>query len=230
MTVAGKLLGSVALVLVLVDGGVSAESISSVADILPDTRIAKYLYSAEQINGMYQVGVVWDRKLSLQQECKAQHVVRPKTLALLQRIDFPEDSEHPVEGAWRHRFEFERCGETKVYNAILVAKRGQKPTVTPYLPGETHASPILVRDAMMAAFVAATATLPAGADVKGCKDIGLVDMAVTQEPQTPSGQEDVGRGVWKERWTFAVCGVSTSSVITFVPDRRGGASFSAAAR
>jgi hypothetical protein len=228
MTIAGKLVGSVALAAVLANGGVSAESISDISEIHPDTRVAKYLYSAGQIDEMYQVGVIWDRRLSLQQDCKSQHVVRPRTLALLQRIDFPDDSEHPVEGAWRHRFEFERCGETKIYNAIFVAKRGQKPAMSPYVPGETRASPILVRDAMMAALVTAIASLPTGTNVKGCKDMSLSDMTVTQEPQNPT--DGVGRDPWKERWTFSVCGNSASSVITFVPDGRGGTSFSAAAK
>lgn len=228
MIVVDKLIGSMALVLVLANAGVSAESISNISDIRPDTRVAKYLYSQEQINEMYQVGVMWDRKLSLQQDCKTQYVVRPKTLALLKPIDFQDDSEHPMDGVWRHRLELDRCGQTKIYNAIFIAAKGQKPAVSPYFPGETHASPILVRDAMMASFVAATATLLAGTTVKGCKDINLIDMAVTQEPSNPT--DGVGRDPWKERWTFSVCGNSASSVITFVPDGLGGTSFSAAAR
>ena len=143
-----------------------------------------------------------------------------RTLALLQRIDFPDDSEHPVEGAWRHRFEFEHCCETKIYHAIFVAKERTETGGVAVCAGRDAASPILVRDAMMAALVTVVASLPTGTNVNGFKDVSFVDMTVTQEPQNLTN--GVGRDPWKERWTFSVCGNSASSVITFVPDGRRG--------
>lgn len=203
------------------------ETVSDVSELRPGTLVSRYMFSEEQMNELYKVGVYWDGKLGIRPDCKNQYQVHPKTVALIQRINLPEDKSHPIEGVWRHRFAFERCGETKTYNAIFVAKNGEKPQVYPYFPGETNASPLLVRDAMMAAYVAAIAKRQKNGDGQECKDLQVADMVVAEQPHDVAEGGAVLRQVWKERWMFSGCGSATTVTMTFTPDSKGGTSFSA---
>jgi hypothetical protein len=203
------------------------ETVSDVSDLRPGTRVSRYVFSEDQMSELYKVGAYWDRKLGIQLDCKTQYRVHSKTLALIQRIDLPEDQDHPIKGVWRHRFAFERCGEMKTYNAIFVAKNGEKPQVHPYFPGETNASPLLVLDAMMAAYVTAIERRRKDGNGQDCKDLQVADMAVAEQPHDVVDGGAKLRQTWKERWTFSGCGSATTVTMTFTPDGKGGTSFSA---
>jgi hypothetical protein len=203
------------------------EIVSDVSELRPGTRVSRYMFSEEQMSELYKVGVYWDKKLGIQLDCNTQYQVHPKTLALIQRVDLPEDKSHPVKGVWRHRFAFERCGEIKTYNAIFVAKNGEKPQAHPYFPGETNASPLLVLDAMVAAYVTAIGKRRKDGDGQECKDLQVADMAVVEQPHDVAEGGAVLRQIWKERWTFSGCGSTTTVIMTFTPDGKGGTSFSA---
>jgi len=130
-----------ALLAVATCAPVLAEVLNTVKDLKPGTKIFAYVFSHEQMEELYKVGVFWDKKLGLQQNCKSQFHIKPVEFVILAPINLPENELHPVEGAWKHRFEFERCGDTKIYNAIFVSKKGTKAELRPYFPGTSKASP-----------------------------------------------------------------------------------------
>jgi hypothetical protein len=196
-----------------------AETITDASKIKPGTRAFTYLFTRDQTAEMQRVGLVWDRELGLQQGCKEQYRMQARGITLASPIELPENKPHPVRGSWILRFTFERCGETKIYNALFTAKGGDKPEAKPYFPGITNASPQLVRDAMHGAVVAAAAKL-AKQGAKDCKVLQVFDMRVVN----PSKQG----GPWQEGWTFQGCGARAEVKVVFTPDGKGGAYYSAA--
>lgn len=194
-----------------------AETLTNVSQLKPGTRMFGYLFSAERIAELHPVGVFWDRKLRLQQACKGQFRVKPVSMILANTIHLPQDRPHPVKGVWMLRFGFERCGETKIYNALFTAKNGAQPEVRPYFPGVTNASPQLVHDAMQGARSMASIKLIKQGGARDCKDLQLIDMRVTRPLS----------GSWQETWTFQACGTVLDIALTFTPDGKGGARYSA---
>jgi hypothetical protein len=183
------------------------------------SRLTAYLYSKEQIGELYAVGRQWDRKLGLQQVCKSPYNIQPLSLFLLKAIDFPEGKSHPVAGSWQHRFVFERCGKRMTYNAVFVARPGDKPEVRPHVPGTTNASMQQVSEALKTAIPAAQVRLAKRA--RNCKEADLIDTKLTHPPSTPA---ETGKpaGRWEETWTFRGCSQDVEVHITFTPDGKGG--------
>jgi len=214
-----------ALIAVATCTPVIAEVLTTVKDLKPGTKIFAYMFSHEQMEELYKVGVFWDKKLGLQQNCKSQFHVKPIGFVILAPINLPENEAHPVEGAWKHRFEFERCGDTKIYNAIFVSKKGTKPELRPYFPGTSKASPQLIHDAMTLAVSSASFKLKEKG-VKECKDMVVADMRVTQMPHEVVERGTVYPGVWQESWTFVGCGQPVDVLINFTPDGKGGTNYS----
>jgi hypothetical protein len=148
---------------------------------------------------MYRLGVEQDKKLGLQADCKSQYNIKPVGLVVLSPIDFPEDKQNPTKGVWKARYELNRCGDSKVYNALFVANsNGEAPNPRAYYPGSTNASPVLVKDAMLSA-ISVTAVR---SGLKDCKDISVFDMRVTEPAHNVIEGEKTFKGVWKEIWTF----------------------------
>lgn len=203
-----------------------AETLSSIKDLKPGTKFFKYFFSREQSSDLYKVGVFGDKKLGLQQGCKSQYQVKPKGFAILAPINFPEDKSHPIEGAWKHSFKFERCGEMKIYNAIFVAKKGATLEVKPYFPGETIASPQLISDAMKGAVLAASVKIKKDKNAPECKELIISDMKVTETPHNVVESDKTISGAWQENWTFWGCGRSINVLMDFVPDGKGGTIYS----
>lgn len=183
------------------------------------SRLTAYLYGKEQIGELYSVGRQWDKKLGLQQDCKGPYNIQPAGLFLLKPIDFPEGKPHPVAGAWQHRYVFERCGKRMTYNAIFVARSGEKPETRAHVPGNTNASALLIADTLKGAYPAALLRLSKRA--KDCKQADLIDTRLTQPPRVPA-EADKGGGRWEEVWTFRGCGHDVELPITFTPDGKGG--------
>jgi hypothetical protein len=202
-----------------------AETAATPADLKPESRIFRYLYSPQQSETMFRIGQYWDRNLNLQQDCKTDFQVKPIAVVIVAPIEFDAGEPDPHSGAWKHRFRFERCGESRIYNALFVARAGDKPDARPYFPGESIVSVRLMRDALPAGLSVAGKHLPA--DGAPCKQIVLADTEVTQPPH---GEEQAGRlisGVWQERWHFTGCGGSTRVLMHFVPDGNGSTDFRA---
>ncbi len=202
------------------------EKPANISGLKPGTRIFSYVFSKDQISEIYLVGLYCDKRLALQQGCKGRHNVKPIGLSLIEPINLPNGKAHPVEGRWKITFSFERCGQTKIYNALFIAKNGQKPEVKPYFPGITNASPILLYDAMKGAYPAASIKLTKQNGNKSCKDLDIADMRITQQAHdTVEGGKTIS-GVWQEKWTFAGCGKHVDIHIDFMPDGAGGTNYS----
>lgn len=183
------------------------------------SRLTAYLYGKEQIGALYEIGRQWDKKLGLQQDCKSQYNIQPLNLFLLKGIEFPEGKDHPVAGSWQHRFVFERCSKRMTYNAVFVARPGDKPEVRPHVPGNTNASMQQVSEALKAAAPAALARLAKRA--RNCKEAELIDTRLTHPPREPK-EADKPAGHWEEAWTFRGCGHDIELSVVFTPDGKGG--------
>jgi len=212
-----------------VENLMASESLASALDLKHGTKIFSYLSSHEQMEAMYRVGVSWDRRLGLQQDCRQQYRVNPLSLRVISPISLPEGQSVPTTGQWVCRFGFERCGETKIYNAMFVAKDGIKPEVAASWPGVTNASPQLISDAMLTAAVKASTKLKQeqGIECKDSKDIIISDMEITQQPHDLVESGKTYAAEWQERWSFIACGQPVDILIDFVPDGKGGTYFHA---
>ncbi len=186
------------------------------------SRLTAYLYGKEQIGELYTVGRQWDRKLGLQQDCKGPYNIQPVGLFLLKAIDFPVDKPHPVAGIWQHRYVFERCGKRMTYNAVFVARPGDKPETRPHVPGNTNASALLLADTLKGAHPAALLRLAKRA--KNCKEAEHIDTKLTHPPREAK-DADKPAGHWEEAWTFRGCGHDVELPITFTPDAKGGTQY-----
>jgi hypothetical protein len=183
------------------------------------SRLTAYLYGKEQIGALYEVGREWDKKLGLQQDCKGPYNIQPAAVFLLKPIDFPEGKPHPVAGAWQHRYVFERCGKRMTYNAVFIARKGEKPETRPHVPGNTNASALLLADTLKGAHGAALLRLSKRA--RDCRQAELIDTKLTRPPrETLEADKPIGQ--WEEAWTFRGCGHDVEVPITFSPDGKGG--------
>lgn len=188
------------------------------AEPLDNKAALDYVRSKPMLETMYRLGVAEDQKLGLQAGCKSQYQVRPSATLVLSPIAFAQGKADPVKGVWLSRYQLERCGESKVYNALFSARDGQAPASRPFFPGSTNAGPVLVNDAMRAAVsTATTAGVP-----QGCKNAFVYDMRVTQPARDLTEQGVTMKGVWDEMWTFSMCGKLVDVPMTFIPDANGG--------
>lgn len=182
-------------------------------------RLTAYLYGKEQIGALYEVGRQWDKKLGLQQDCKGPYNIQPAGLFLIRPIDFPEGKPHPVAGVWQHRYVFERCGKRMTYNAVFVARPGDKPEARAHVPGNTNASALLLADTLKGAYPAALLRL--AKRNKDCKAADLIDTRLVHPPREAKSA-DPPTGHWEEAWTFRGCGHDVELPIAFTPDGKGG--------
>jgi hypothetical protein len=201
-----------------------AETVNATNDLLQSPKTAAYMYARPMMENMYRLGVAQDRKFGLQTECKTQYQVKPVSISVLAPIEFPDDKPHPSKGVWNFRYQFERCGEGKVYNAIhLAADNGQAPAVRPYYPGTSNANLVLIKDAMTAALVGAMVR----SGLKDCKEIDVFDMKVSEPPHDVTDGGKTLKGVWTEAWTFRLCGQLVEVPMVFTPNpTTGGTNYS----
>ncbi len=196
-----------------------AETVNTTADLQNNKKTVAYVYSRPMFEAMYRLGVEQDRKFGLKLDCKSQYTVKPFIMIVLSPIDFPDDKRHPIKGLWLSRYQLERCGESKVYNALFMANSmGEAPAAHAYHPGSTSASPVLVKDAMLSAITGALVR----SGLKDCKEIDVFDMRVTEPPHNVVEGDKTFKGVWNEIWTFRMCGQMVDVAMTFIPDAKGG--------
>lgn len=206
--------------MLFLSGIACAETISSTAELSNSRKIIAYMNSYPMMKSMYELAVEQDRKFGIQQNCTAQYHVLPYSLSVYQPIDFPDNKHHPTKGIWNCRYQIERCGETKFYNALFtVTGNGDTPPSSyANYPGNTNASPLLIRDAMSLALV--NASFKSGH--RDCKEIDVFDMQVIEPHHDVVAAGKTFKGVWKEKWIFRVCGKMVDVDISFVPDANGG--------
>jgi len=145
---------------------------------------------------------------------------------LLEPIVLPEDKTHPTAGVWQHRFAFKRCGEQKIYNAVFVSENGEQPKVIPYFPGTTSASGQLLHDTLTSALTAGFVKLKSKGIKKNCRDLKLIDTELMKPPHDVVESGITTKGVWNEDWTLRGCEETVKVAVTFIPNGRGGTSFS----
>ncbi|HEY8084902.1 MAG TPA: hypothetical protein VIE69_04795 [Methylophilaceae bacterium] len=197
-----------------------AETVNATGELANNSKTMSYITGSQtSFNAVRQLGIAQDHKLGLQLDCKTEYKVKPVSAAVLAPINFPDSQQNPVSGVWSLRYELQRCGESKIYNAIFVANAdGSAPTPHPFYPGTSYSSPILIKDAMRSALP--SAMIKSGD--RQCKDLDMLDMRVTQEPHDVIEGDKTSKGVWNETWTFLLCGKPVDTDITFVPDATGG--------
>lgn len=200
-----------------------AEVLNSPADLQNNPRLKAYLWSRPMNEMLFRLGQAQDQQLGIQTSCQSETQVKPMGLVILSPIELPNTEQTPSAGAWLSRYEFTRCGESKIYNALFSVN----PTTgeiehEAYIPGNTMANPLLVRDAMASALISATAR----SNMQHCKDVTVFDMQVTDAPRTvqTNGTRTLGGG-WREKWIMNVCGKTVDVPITFTPSRSGGTTF-----
>jgi hypothetical protein len=214
---------ALAVVLLLVAPPLRSESLDNLAALKPGSRLAAYFFGRDQIQDLYAIGRRWDSKLGLK-DCNGAYNVQPINLYLLKPIDLPEGKAHPASGAWQHRYAFERCGKRTIYNAIFVARTGEKPEPRPHVPGTTNASPLLIADTLKGAYPAALSRLGRTQRAKDCREVDLIDTRLTQPPRNRVA--DNPASPWEEVWTFRGCGHEVEIPVTFMPDGKGGTVYS----
>ena len=186
------------------------------------SRLAANFHGKEQIAAHNEDARQWDRKLGLQQDCKGPYNIQPLSIFLLKPIDFPEGKPHPVTGSWQHRYVFERCGKRMTYNAVFVARNGEKPEAKPHYPGTANASMQQIAEALKVAAPAALLRLAKRS--KNCKAAELIDTQLTHAPRE-AREADKPVSHWEETWTFRGCGHDVELSITFTPDGKGGTQY-----
>jgi len=212
---------ALALVALLAAPCALAETVNTVQDLLKSKRVSTYIHSTAMLKAAYQLGVMQDRKFGLHTKCKSKYFVKPYSVSILAPIIFPENKKHPTQGAWNLRYILERCGESKIYNAFVMAKEGTIPKPQPYFPGNSLAGYVLTKDALKPAVIFAGAKLKK----KDCKDIALFDRQVLEMPHDVTEKGKTMKGVWKENWIFRMCKKELNAELTFIPDGKGGTNF-----
>ncbi|AJP56372.1 hypothetical protein UC34_03880 [Pandoraea vervacti] len=198
-------------------------TVSSTEELVRSQPAMQYVFSERAMLVMYQLGVEEDKRFNLQTDCKSKYQVRPLGAVVLKPVTIPDGGRNPKSGAWLTRYQLERCGDAKTYNAVFVADaEGGNPKPTPFYPGNTRGGPVLVQDAMMVA----VSTAIAKSGQSGCRKVEAFDMRAKQPPHDVVEGGATFRGVWKETWTFRVCGKMVDVDMIFTPDAVGsGTSF-----
>ena len=120
-------------------------------------------------------------------------------------------------GAWHQVVDEKGCGATRVLNVLVVARAADTLDVIPLLPGSTHASPQLQKDAVRYA-VEAVATVH-GSQEPNCKVGYVADTEfVAYESETLPGAKGPS---WREVWTLASCTHKALVPMHFIPDPTG---------
>jgi hypothetical protein len=181
-------------------------------------RTGAYVFSEPMIQILNRLGAEQDKKFGLAAECTSKPQVKTLAYVVLSPIEFPGDKQHPTKGTWKIRYQFERCAEAKVYNAVFFANsNGDPPKSNAFFPGSSRADPLLIKDAMVAAH---TGALLRSAN-KTCKESEIFDMQVSEPPHEVHEGGNTFKGVWSEVWTVRWCGENINVPINFVPDPDG---------
>lgn len=200
-----------------------AETVHNIDELFANKKVLAYIHSRPLLQKMFELGRIQDRKFDLQVDCKSGATVDLVGLVILSAIEFPPNKTNPTKGTWRARYKLSRCDEVKVYNTIFIANsQGAAPDTNIFYPGTTEADMLLLKDTMPPAI--AYAILRAGQ--RGCKDIEVFDMYVTQPEHDVVVQGITIEGVWNELWSFRLCGQPVDVAVTFTPNPNGpGTSF-----
>lgn len=193
-----------------------AEVVETTSGLKPESRIVAFIEETENIQALAEIGRIWDSRLDLLQDCKSEKKVKLDSFSIIKRVTLPAGQNFPTEGMWSYRFNYERCGEKKTYNAIMEVRPEGKLRITPHVPGNSKASLLLMKDASQATYIGAINKMREKHDLSKCDEgIQLVDALVVPPTDMPLGS-------WREQWMFMGCGRRTVSIsIDFIPSKVG---------
>ena len=143
-------------------------------------------------------------------ECKAAKAAGPTRTQVYKPLTF-DRSGQPIAGVFREIVPLDLCGETVELNILATAKPTGAVERINLLPGSSKADPILQKDALQSAYVAASAG-------KRCTPFAVRNTAAGEKQ--PDGR-------WDETWDLLVCGERVPVSLTFVPTQEGGTNFKA---
>lgn len=183
---------------------------SAAGDVDAQAVQATALYAKQHLfaERLVKLGIEEDKKLGLQTGCHSDYSAAPLPIQVLSPAEFVAQKADPVKGTWLVRYRLSRCGESKVYNALFVAKDGDVPAIGSFYPGSTLANVKLIKDAMVPALIQGAAA----STKKNCTSPYVFDMQVARAPANRT---------WNEVWTFSACGELIDVPMTFVASEDG---------
>jgi hypothetical protein len=117
----------------------------------------------------------------------------------------------PSSGRWKEAFPVSGCGNDTILNIYFLADNAKGVQVFSALPGETHAGPVLQRDAYT------YASIGVSAKAGDCKSLLVTNTKF--EGYVPGGTAQ--SQAWRETWTMAGCGKTYQALVNFTPDATG---------
>jgi hypothetical protein len=148
----------------------------------------------------------------LHNPCRSARFELSKTVGIYHPPTF-DGAGAPTSGAWRQGVREEGCGAHRLLNVLAFVKGPKTLVLAPLLPGTTHADPLLQRDGVH------YAVLAAGIPEKNCS-IGYVADTQFQQSETPPATGGIG-APWKELWTLVSCARTVQISMRFIPDSTG---------
>lgn len=142
--------------------------------------------------------------------CKAAKAAGRTRTQVYKPLTF-DRSGQPIAGVFREIVPLDLCGETVELNILASAKPNGTVERINLLPGSSKADPVLQKDALQSAYVAASAG-------KRCTPFAVRNTAAGEKQ--PDGR-------WEETWDMLVCGERVPVSLTFVPTGDGGTTFKA---
>lgn len=185
-------------------------------------RLADYVRSPPVLKRLAVAKIMTDARLG--RLCMGNERLAPIRLTGLdgpyEPFSFPAGAAHPSEGLFRVRFEVKDCLGPRTYNAVFVARSYAPPKMDHGDPGNTLADPIVAVDLKPMLIAQAALGVPKGAN---CRDVRVVDTAVSEAPRKESLSGGGEFEYWKETWDVSACGKGLPLSIAFTrhPARPG---------
>jgi len=120
---------------------------------------------------------------------------------------------HPAAGAWKQSITEKGCGQDRLLNVFFWLDPNHSIRAMPLFPGTTHADPVLQKDAMSQAAMAAQWP------EKDCKTGWMENTEFLKETGAPL--DGVKGKPWDELWTLASCTKKAQVTMHFIPDKTG---------
>jgi hypothetical protein len=153
-------------------------------------------------------------RILLENPCPTATLTIENRFALYDPLQF-DSSGKIISGAWKESVSENGCGQNRQLNVVIfVNATTHELQAKPIFPGTTRADPVLQKDGLLYAMIAAS--LP---DDKDCKDMYVMD---TEFLQIVGNQvEGTKSPPWDELWTLSVCGKKAQVKMHFIPDKTG---------
>lgn len=183
-------------------------------------RMADYMWSRDIRDRLYAMSLKMDLGVLDQEEyCQGKARLTPISFSHLVPLSFKGASNKALKGVWTMRYQFDRCDESSIYNAIFIINKNGIANIYPLPPGTTRASPQLIKDLKFSLFMA---TVKHNKGDKDCRKMIVTDTKVTQKPKTFKVRKKMFKGVWGEQWSIRTCTGVFDVEYCFVPVQTGG--------